>query len=70
MDNIAKALQIAGGVLIAVIIMSLVSYFFSSIGLWPMEQDQVEDVEQLAKFNLEYEIYDKKGMCKSNTKDC
>lgn len=62
MDNVAKALQIAGGVLLAVIIMSLVSYFFSSIGLWPMEQDQVEDAEQLAKFNLEYEIYDKKGM--------
>lgn len=61
-DNIAKLLQIVGGVLVGVILLSLVSYFFSSIGLWPMEQDQIETAEQLKKFNLEYEVYDKKGM--------
>lgn len=62
MDNVSKALQIAGGVLIGVILLSLVSYFFSSIGLWPEEEEQIETAEQTAKFNLEYEVYDKKGM--------
>lgn len=61
-DNIAKLLQIAGGVLIGVILLSLVSYFFSSIGLLPSIEDERETAEQLSKFNLEYEIYDKKGM--------
>ncbi len=61
-DNIAKALQIVGGMLVGVMLLSLVSYFFSSIGLWPEEQDQIKTAEQLAKFNKEYEIYDKKGM--------
>ncbi len=61
-DNIAKLLQIVGGILVGVMLLSLVSYFFSSIGLWPQEQDQITTAEQLGKFNLEYEIYDKKGM--------
>lgn len=61
-DNIAKALQIAGGMLVGVMLLSLVSYFFTSIGLWPQEQDQIKTAEQLAEFNKEYEIYDKKGM--------
>lgn len=61
-DNIAKLLQIAGGVLLGVILLSLVSYFFSSIGLLPSIEDERETAEQLSKFNLEYEIYDKKGM--------
>lgn len=61
-DNIAKLLQIAGGVLLGVILLSLVSNFFSSIGILPSVEDERETAEQLSKFNLEYEIYDKKGM--------
>lgn len=61
-DNVAKLLQIAGGVILGVILLSLVSYFFSSIGILPSIEDERETAEQLSKFNLEYEIYDKKGM--------
>lgn len=61
-ENIAKALQIVGGVLVALVLMALISAFFSSIGLFPTEQDQAESAEQIAAFNLEYEVYDKKGM--------
>lgn len=61
-DNVSKLMQITGGILIGVILLSLVSFFFSSIGLWPAEEDQVESAEQLAKFNLEYEVYEKNGM--------
>ena len=55
MENAAKALEIAAGVLLAVIIMSLIVYFFSKIGIWPQQQEEMESGEQLAKFNSEYE---------------
>lgn len=61
-DNIAKLVQIVGGVLIGVILLALVSNFFSSISSWPEEEDSLEAASQLAAFNLEYEVYDKKGM--------
>ena len=62
MDNAQKALEMAAGVLLAVMIMSLIAYFFTNISAWPEEEDQMETAEQLSKFNLEYEIYDKKAM--------
>ena len=62
MENVSKALEIAAGVLLAVMIMSLISYFFSRIGIWPQEQDKMESAEQLAKFNTEYTVYEKKAM--------
>lgn len=62
MENAAKALEIAAGVILAVILMSLIAYFFSSIGEWPQQQDDMESAEQLANFNLEYEVYDKSTM--------
>lgn len=61
-ENISKLLQMAGGILIGVLLLALISYFFSSIGLWPTEEEDALSAEQLMAFNLEYEIYDKKGM--------
>ena len=62
MENAAKALEIAAGVLLAVIILSLIAYFFSSFSEWPTQEDSMESAEQLAKFNLEYEVYEKSAM--------
>lgn len=62
MENAAKALEIAAGVILAVILMSLIAYFFSTISAWPQQQDDMESAEQLAEFNLEYEVYDKSAM--------
>ena len=62
MENAAKALQIAAGVLLAVMILSLAVYFFSTISAWPTQEDDMESAEQLAKFNMEYEVYDKSLM--------
>lgn len=62
MENVSKALEMAAGVLIAVLIMSLVAYFFSSIGKLPSTEDEVETQAQLKAFNKEYEVYSKKGM--------
>ena len=70
MENASKALEIAAGVLLAVLIMSLVAYFFTSISEWPQQQDDEKEAEQTAKFNLEYEVYDKKGMYGADVISC
>ncbi len=62
MENMAKALQIAGGVLLAVIILALVVYSFRQFGILPQQQDESMTAEQLAKFNKEYEVYNKSEM--------
>ena len=62
MDNAAKALQIAGAVLLAVIILSLITYSFRQFGKMPQSQDEQMSTEQLAKFNQEFEVYKKSKM--------
>lgn len=70
MENAAKALEMAAGVLLAVIIMSLVAYFFTTLSIWPEQEDEMETAEQLATFNLEYEVYEKKGMYGTDVISC
>lgn len=70
MENASKALEIAAGVLLGVLIMSLIAYFFTSISSWPEQQDNEKEIEQTAKFNLEYEVYDKKGMYGADVISC
>lgn len=70
MENASKALEIAAGVLLGVLIMSLIAYFFTSISSWPEQQDNEKELEQTAKFNLEYEVYDKKGMYGADVISC
>lgn len=62
MENAVKALEMAAGVLLGVILMALVAYFFTSISSWPQNEEDVISVEQLSKFNLEYEVYNKSKM--------
>lgn len=62
MENAAKALGIAAGVILAVILMSLIAYFFSTISEWPQQEEETASAEQLSKFNLEYEVYEKSAM--------
>lgn len=62
MENAAKALEMAAGVLLGVILMALVAYFFTQISSWPQNEEDIMSREQLAKFNLEYEVYNKSKM--------
>lgn len=62
MENASRALEIAAGVILGVMLMAAVVYFFSNISSWPQQQDDSKTVEQLAKLNLEYEVYNKKAM--------
>lgn len=62
MENAAKALEMAAGVMLGVILMALVAYFFTNISSFPENEEDIMSVEQLSKFNLEYEVYNKSKM--------
>lgn len=70
MENAAKALEMAAGVLLGIIILTLIGYFLSTISIFPQEEDNRETAEQLSKFNLEYEVYDKKAMYGADVISC
>ena len=58
-SSISKALIIAAGILLAMIVIAFVTFSFRKMGEWATEQDQAILVEQKDKFNKEYEVYDK-----------
>ncbi len=62
MENAVKALEMAAGVMLGVILMALVAYFFSNISSWPQNEEDIMSRDQLSKFNLEYEVYEKSKM--------
>ena len=62
MENAARALEMAAGVLLGVLLMAAVSYFFSNIGEMPTQQDEIMQQEQLTDFNKAYEAFNKSGM--------
>lgn len=70
MENASKALEMAAGVMLGVLLFSLVAYFFTSISSWPEQQDDEKSSQQTAQFNLEYEVYDKKGMYGADVISC
>lgn len=62
MENAAKALLIAGGIAIALIIISLLVYSANKISAMGEINQKEAEVKQLAEFNAEYEAYNKKLM--------
>ena len=62
MDNASKALYMAGSLLIALLVISLLVYAFSNIGGLQDEVDTIESEEEITAFNTEYEAFNKKIM--------
>lgn len=62
MENASKALLIAGGVLIALIIITMFIMMFSRLSNINKEQEEKTKIEQLNAFNMEFEAYNKKVM--------
>ena len=62
MENASKALMIAGAVLFTIIVTGLFIYFMEQYSRLPEQQSEQQRLEQVAKFNREYESYDKKEM--------
>ena len=62
MENASKALLMAAGVLIAVMLLSIIVYMSTSMTRIADAQDQRTEAEQLAAFNKEYEVYNRKKL--------
>ena len=59
MDNAVKALEMAGGVLIAILILSLFVYMFNQVSYNQAMQNQNEEAKRIEAFNKKYEAYNK-----------
>ena len=59
MENASKALLMAGGVLLTMLVISLLLYAWSSISAYQASQDAVKEVQQLAEFNSQYTSYNR-----------
>lgn len=62
MENATKALVMAGGVLIAIMTIATLLYAANMWGVFPSTKDESDFSEQLAKFNQQYEAYNKKAL--------
>lgn len=62
MEHANKAFLMVGGMLFALMVMSLVAYVFSKLTVLPTEEDYRIEAEQVAAFNDEYTAYYKKIM--------
>ena len=59
MENASKALLMAGGMLIAILTITLLVMMFNRIGIFYSNEDNVASEEEIVKFNLEYEAYNR-----------
>lgn len=62
MENASKALMIAGGVLVALIIITMFLMMFNNLSNIKKEQEEATKVEQVEAFNAGFEAYNKKIM--------
>lgn len=62
MENASKALLIAGGVLITVLVLSLLVLAKSEISNYYNSQEKLADIEDTAKFNMQFTNYDRDGV--------
>ena len=62
MENASKALIMAGGMLLAILIVSLLIYAWSLFSKYQSSNDSLADVEDTTKFNEQFANYDRKGV--------
>lgn len=62
MENASKALVIAGGMLLAMIIVGLLVWGYQNISEYRKRQLQSEEREQIVEFNQKFETYNKKAV--------
>lgn len=67
MENASKALLMAGGILIALLVISALILMFNQISVFKQSETSNEKNTQLAKFNMDFEKYlDDKGVSGSD----
>lgn len=70
MENSSKALYIAGSLLIAVSILSLLIYTFKGMGKAQSRQDEQASEQEIINFNKEYEAFNKRIMSAVEVVSC
>lgn len=60
MENASQALLIAGGILLAILVLSTVVYMMGNISQWGQAQDSEKEAKKIAAWNAEWEAYNKK----------
>ncbi len=59
MENASKALMIAGGVLVAIMVLSLAIFGYSKIRHYQEEKDASKKLEQVVEYNKKFDSYNK-----------
>lgn len=59
MENASKALLMAGGILIALLIVAVLVYSFGNMGQYVSNEEKKQQTEQLSAFNNQYESYNR-----------
>ncbi len=62
MENASKALLIAGGILLTMLIIGLVIFAWSSFSDFYNKNDELEDIENTAKFNEQFTNYNRNNV--------
>lgn len=62
MENASKALLIAGGILISVLIISVCVMVYNNMTSLSNSREQILEAEQLAKYNMEWESYNRDNL--------
>lgn len=59
MENASKALLMAGGILLTMLVLSLLLYGWNMVVEYQESQDRIKEVEDLAKFNQQFTNYER-----------
>lgn len=62
MENASKALIMAGGMLLAILIISLLIYAWSLFSKYQASQDSLSEIEDVSKFNEQFANYERDGI--------
>ena len=59
MDNASKAISMAGGILIAMLVISLITFSITRLRSYQETKDSAKEVEQITEYNKKFETYNK-----------
>ena len=62
MENASKALIMAGGIFIAILIITLLVFFYNNIVTVQNADEQAEIIEQSTEFNKQYDVYNRNNL--------
>ena len=62
MENASKALIMAGGIFIALLVITLLVFFYNNIVTVQNADEEAEIIEQAAEFNKQYDVYNRNNL--------